>query len=273
MKHILLFTLFVFAAFVAKAQYPIDADTVATDSTEAKAVDTNIITITVKELTFDMVKVKGGTFTMGCNGKKDSECYDNELPAHQVTVSDFAIGKFEVTQDIWVAVMDKNPSKWKNDSLPVERVSWDDIQIFIDKLNRITGRTFRLPTEAEWEYAARGGEKSKSHKWAGTSQDLGSYCWYLQNSKSHTHKVGLKKPNELGLYDMSGNVWEWCSDYQGKYKDQPQENPKGPRNGEERVLRGGCYTSPSRGCRITDRSNYNPQLKYSYYGFRLAMDL
>ena len=146
MKHILLFTLFVFAAFVAKAQYPIDADTVATDSTEAKVVDTNIITITVKELTFDMVKVKGGTFTMGCSNPKDKDCYDNEFPAHQVTVSDFAIGKFEVTQDIWVAVMDKNPSKWKHDSLPVERVSWDDIQIFIDKLNRITGRTFRLPT-------------------------------------------------------------------------------------------------------------------------------
>lgn len=273
MKHLLLLAILVIATIAAKAQYPVEADTVAADSTAVKPVDTNIITITVKDLTFEMVRVKGGTFTMGCSNAKDKDCYDNEFPAHEVTVDSFAIGKLEVTQQLWVAVMEKNPSKWKNDSLPVERVSWEKVQIFIDKLNRITGRTFRLPTEAEWEYAARGGEKSKNHKYAGCSQDLGSYAWYGPNADSHTHKVGRKKPNELGLYDMSGNVWEWCSDYLGAYTDNAQTNPKGPKHGDERILKGGCYSSPTRGCRITDRSNYNPKLGYSYYGFRLAMDL
>ncbi len=273
MKHQLLLAILVIATVAAKAQYPVEADTVAADSTAVKPVDTNIITINLKDLTFEMVRVKGGTFTMGCCNAKDKDCYDNEFPAHEVTVDSFAIGKLEVTQQLWVAVMEKNPSKWKNDSLPVERVSWEKVQIFIDKLNRITGRTFRLPTEAEWEYAARGGEKSKNHKYAGCSQDLGSYAWYGPNADSHTHKVGQKKPNELGLYDMSGNVWEWCSDYLGAYTDNAQTNPKGPKHGEERILKGGCYSSPTRGCRITDRSNYNPKLGYSYYGFRLAMDL
>ena len=275
MKQKLFFALLTLAALVAKAQYPIEMeaqnDTVKTDTVAAQPVDTTIITITIDSLTFEMVKVKGGTFTMGCKNPKDKDCYENEFPAHEVTVSDFAIGKYEVTQDIWKAVMGYNPSKWKHDSLPVERVSWDTIQTFINKLNRLTGRNFRLPTEAEWEYAARGGEKSKNYKYAGCNQDVGSYAWYGPNANSHTHKVGEKKPNELGLYDMSGNVWEWCSDYQGAYTKNSQENPKGPRNGEERILKGGCYTSPTRGCRITDRSNYNPQLGYSYYGFRLVM--
>ncbi|MBO4740716.1 MAG: formylglycine-generating enzyme family protein [Bacteroidales bacterium] len=271
MKYKILFAVFAFSALVAKAQYPVEDEVTKKDSVAAENIDTNIITITVKEVKFDMVKVKGGTFTMGCKKPKDKDCYENELPAHSVTVDDFAIGKYEVTQDLWVAVMDTNPSKWKHDSLPVEQVSWEKVQIFINKLNRITGRTFRLPTEAEWEYAARGGAKSKNYKYAGCNQDVGSYAWYGPNANSHTHKVGQKKPNELGLYDMSGNVMEWCSDYQGAYTKNPQTNPKGPRKGEERILRGGCWSSPTRGCRITDRSNYNPQKGYSYYGFRLVL--
>ena len=265
----LLFVCFLSVLTFAKAQYPVE--TPQKDSIRNEKKDTSILTITVKDFTFDMVKVEGGTFTMGCSAPSEKGCYENECPSHRVTVDGFAIGRTEVTQALWIAVMDTNPSKWQNDSLPVEQVSWNQVQDFIIRLNKITGKKFRLPTEAEWEYAARGGKKTKNHSYAGCSQDLGSYAWYGPNANSHTHKVATKKPNELGLYDMSGNVWEWCSDFQGKYTENPQTNPQGPKKGFEHMLRGGCYMSPTRVCRVTDRCNYNPTKGYPYYGFRLAL--
>ncbi|MBQ3247459.1 MAG: SUMF1/EgtB/PvdO family nonheme iron enzyme, partial [Alistipes sp.] len=173
---------------------------------------------------FEMVFVKGGTFTMGATAEQGSDADSDEKPAHSVTVSNFYIGKYEVTQAQWEAVMGKNPSRFKGDNLPVERVSWNDIQKFIEKLNAKTGKRYRLPTEAEWEYAARGGNQSKGYKYSG-SNDIGSVAWYTDNSSSPTHPVGQKQPNELGLYDMSGNVYEWCSDWHGSYSSGSQTNP------------------------------------------------
>ena len=164
----------------------------------------------------NMVFVQGGSFQMGSNnGQSD------EKPVHSVTVSDFYIVKYEVTQKEWRDIMGSNPSKWKGDNLPVEKVSWDDVQTFIKKLNAKTGLNYRLPTEAEWEYAARGGNKSNGYKYSG-SNDIGSVAWYASNSGSKTHSVGQKKPNELGIYDMTGNVWEWCNDWYGDYSSSSQ---------------------------------------------------
>lgn len=219
---------------------------------------------------FDMVYVEGGTFTMGATSEQGSDAYGNESPIHSVTVSDFYIGKYEVTQAQWRAVMGSNPSNFKGDSLPVERVSWNDIQEFITKLNTMTGKTFRLPTEAEWEYAARGGNKSKGYKYSG-SNTLDNVAWYTYNSGGKTHPVGQKQPNELGLYDMSGNVCEWCQDLYGSYSSSSQTNPTGPSSGSERVLRGGGWGSGVRGCRVSHRDFSFPNFSYyNYFGFRLA---
>ncbi len=187
-----------------------------------------------------MVFVKGGTFWMGCTDEQGSDCESDESPKHQVTLKGFWIGKYEVTQAEWRAVMGENPSNNEGcDQCPVEQVSWDDVQKFIKELNRQTGKNYRLPTEAEWEYAARGGQKSNKTKFAG-SQNLGAVGWYSDNS-SKTHPVGGKAPNELGIYDMSGNVWEWCADWYGDYSSGSQTNPKGPGSGSYRVLRGGSW--------------------------------
>ena len=174
----------------------------------------------LQNLIKNMVYVEGGTFMMGATSEQGSDAYDREKPAHQVTLSSFSIGKYEVTQEEWEAVMGSNPSYFKGKKLPVEKVSWDNCQKFIRKLNKLTGKQFRLPTEAEWEYASRGGSMSRGYKYAG-GNDLGSVAWYDGNSDNKTHEVGKKQPNELGLYDMSGNVWEWCQDWYwdwyGKY--------------------------------------------------------
>ena len=244
-------------------------------------------TITVNSVSFDMVSVKGGTFTMGATSEQGSDCDDRECPTHQVTLSDYMIGKTEVTQELWQAVMGSNPSFFKGDNLPVEKVSWNDCQEFIKKLNSLTGLNFRLPTEAEWEYAARGGNKSKGYKYSG-SNDIGSVAWYYENSgnsrlndnnweydklKSNncrTHAVVTKAPNELGLYDMSGNVNEWCSDWYGDYSSGSQTNPKGPSSGTYRVFRGGSWDNCARDCRVSFRHR-NYYIKGNDLGLRLAL--
>ena len=213
-------------------------------------------TYTVNGVSFTMVKVAGGTFTMGASSS-DSDAYSDEKPAHSVTLSSYSIGETEVTQALWQAVMGSNPSSFKgNLQRPVERVSWDDCQAFIRKLNSLTGATFRLPTEAEWEYAARGGSQSRGYKYSG-SRNLGTVAWYKGNSSYTTHPVKTKQPNELGLYDMAGNVWEWCADwYDGSYyANSPSSNPKGPSTGPGRVYRGGSWYSFAEYCRVSARQH------------------
>ena len=220
-----------------------------------------------------MVYVEGGTFTMGATSEQGSDAYNDERPAHKVTLSGYSIGQTEVTQELWQAVMGSNPSYFKGAKLPVERVSWNDCQTFITKLNQLTGKKFRLPTEAEWEYAARGGGKnSKGYKYAG-SNTVGDVAWYDGNSSSTTHEVATKQPNELGLYDMSGNVWEWCQDRYGSsyYSSSPQTNPTGPSSGSYRVLRGGGWNYYAGYCRVSHRSGNYPDNRFSHFGLRLAL--
>ena len=238
-----------------------------TESTEAKAFENK--TFTVNGVSFDMIAVKGGTFTMGCTSEQ-SDCWGDEKPTHNVTLSDYYIGKFEVTQELWQAVMGSNPSDFKGNNLPVEQVSWNDVQEFITKLNQKTGANFRLPTEAEWEYAARGGNKSNSYKYSG-SNTIGNVAWYWDNSNSETHQVGTKSPNELGIYDMSGNVWEWCQDWYGDYSSGSQTNPIGSSSGSFRVLRGGSWNNRARLCRVSLRNYYFPDRGSYYFGFRLVL--
>ena len=226
--------------------------------------------ITVNGVTFKMVYVQGGTFTMGCTSEQGGDCYGGEKPSHQVTLSDYWIGETEVTQALWEAVMGSNPSYFKGDNRPVEKVSWDDCQEFIRKLNALTGKTFALPTEAQWEYAARGGNKSRHCKYAG-SNSIGDVAWYWDNSGSSTHPVKGKQSNELGLYDMSGNVWEWCEDWYGSYSSSSQTNPTGPSSGSGRVLRGGSWDYDARICRVSRRNYDTPGNRYLFLGFRLSL--
>ena len=249
---------------------PVDnANAVGTGNTASVSSPLQTQTITVNGVSFKMVAVKGGAFTIGCTSEQGSDCYDSEKPAHQVTLSDYLIGETEVTQATWKAVMGRNPSYFKGDDRPVENVSWDDCQKFIKRLNRLTGRTFRLPTEAEWEYAARGGSKSRGYKYSG-SNTPGNVAWYYDNSGSKTHPVKTKAANELGLYDMSGNVWEWCQDWKGSYSSTAQTDPAGPSSGSNRVLRGGSWYSGARGSRVSYRGYNNPDYRNNYGGFRLV---
>jgi sulfatase modifying factor 1 len=220
----------------------------------------------------EFVLVKGGCYQMGDTFGVGNR---NENPVHEVCVGDFYLGKHEVTQGQWRSVMGNNPSSFKDygDDSPVEQVSWNDAQEFISRLNRRTGKGFRLPTEAEWEYAARSG--GKKEKYAGASQEdkLGQYAWYKNNSGSRTHPVGQKDPNGLGLYDMSGNVWEWCSDWydENYYGKSPRDNPRGPDNGTQRVLRGGSWYYNSGYLRTAYRSRFGPPYRVNQFGFRLAL--
>ena len=226
-------------------------------------------TFTVNGVRFTMVPVEGGTFTMGATSEQGSDAEDDEKPAHQVTLSDYYIGQTEVTQALWKVVMGSNPSGHKGDNLPVELVSWDDCQEFIQKLNQLTGKQFRLPTEAEWEYAARGGRKSRGYKYAGDN-DIGSVAWYDVNSGTGTHPVAAKQANELGIYDMSGNVWEWCGDWYGDYQSSSQSDPQGPSSGSSRVYRGGSYYFDARICRVSYRINSTPDYRDGNLGLRLS---
>ncbi len=228
-------------------------------------------TFTVNGVSFTMVEVRGGTFTMGATPEQGSDVNDDEKPTHKVTLPSYYIGQTEVTQALWQAVMGTNPSNYKGSVLPVEMVSWDEAKIFISKLNELTGEYFRLPTEAEWEFAARGGTMSKGYMYSG-SNDISEVAWFIDNSGDETHPVGKKMPNELGIYDMSGNVWEWCQDREGEYSTKNEYNPSGPSSGDWRIQRGGCYMNVVYSCRIARRlggmhdENMSPGV-----GFRLAL--
>ena len=238
-------------------------------------------TFTVKGVNFNMIAVEGGTFTMGATEEQGSEAYNDEKPTHPVTLSSYYIGKTEVTQELWEAVMGSNPSwfkdsdfndpNFKDPKLPVEQVSWNDCQTFITKLNALTGKNFRLPTEAEWEFAARGGINNQGFKYSG-SNTIDDVAWYFDTSSSTTHPVATKAPNELGIYDMSGNVWEWCSDWCSSYTSASQTNPTGPDSGSYRMDRGGSWGNDVWHCRVSYRFNivYTPTRRGTL-GLRLAL--
>ena len=227
--------------------------------------------ITVNGVSFTMIAVEGGTFQMGATSEQGSDAYSDEKPVHNVTLSDYYIGETEVTQELWEAVMGNNPSYYSGyPQRPVEYVSWNDCQEFITKLNQLTGKNFRLPTEAEWEYAARGGNKSKGYKYSG-SNTIDNVAWYDGNSGSKTHDVKTKQANELGIYDMSGNVYEWCRDWYGSYSSGSQTNPKGPSAGSYRVIRGGGWYSSAKYCRVSHRNNCSLGSYYYFLGLRLSL--
>ena len=225
-------------------------------------------TYTVNGVSFTMIAVNGGTFQMGAT-KEQKYRDSSETPIHQVTLSDYYIGETEVTQALWKAVMGNNPSKRIGDNLPVDHVPWDDCKTFIKKLNQLTGAKFSLPTEAQWEFAARGGNKSRGYQYSG-SINVGDVAWYCDNSGGKLHAVKTKRPNELGIYDMSGNVWEWCQDKYGDYSSEAQTDPKGPASGSYRVFRGGCWAQFARDTRVSARSHYEPGMNDGIFGFRLA---
>ena len=217
----------------------------------------------------EMVLIEGGSFQ-----RESSNALGLFKKTHTVTLDSFYIGKYPVTQKGWKEIMGSNPSHFKGDNLPVESVSWTDAQNFLTKLNKNTGQKYRLPTEAEWEYAARGGNKSKGYKYSGSNY-INEVAWHFGNSKLKTHSVGSKNPNEIGIYDMSGNVCEWCSDwYDGNYyKTSPRNNPQGPSSGAYRVLRGGSWGSSDSNCRSAYCLSINSDSRNPYFGFRIARDL
>ncbi|MEE3386327.1 MAG: SUMF1/EgtB/PvdO family nonheme iron enzyme, partial [Prevotella sp.] len=233
------------------------------------------IEVTVNGVDIYMVKVTGGTFQMGATAEQGTvewrDYYGNERPVHQVTLSDYYIGETEVTQELWQAVMGSNPSYFKtSNQLPVECVSWNDCQTFITNLNQLTGKQFRLPTEAEWEYAARSGNMSQGYKYSG-SNDIGEVAWWAGNSDDKTHAVGTMSPNELGIFDMSGNVLEFCQDWYGSYSSSEQTNPTGPSSGSQRVKRGGCWMNLEVGCRVSYRDVIESDNGNFTLGLRLAL--
>ena len=240
-------------------------------TTVSSASGSAIETITVNGVSFNMVRVDGGTFTMGATAEQGSDVGSDEKPTHQVTLSSYSIGETEVTQALWQAVMGSNPSKYKGTQKPVEQVSWNDCQEFIQNLNQLTGRKFRLPTEAEWEYAARGGNKCRGYKYSG-SNNIDDVAWYTKTTNdTGTRFVKTKQANELGLYDMSGNVWEWCQDRYGKYNSGAQTNPTGATSRTFRVNRGGGYISRTGYCRSSRRSSNHPADRFFDLGLRLAL--
>ena len=229
-------------------------------------------TFEVNGVKFNMMCVEGGTFMMGCTQEMDSDAYAHESPMHEVTLSDYYIGQIEVTQALWKNVMgnSNNPSTHKGNDLPVHNVSWDDCQLFFEKLNLMTGLNFRMPTEAEWEYAARGGVKSRGYKYAG-SDNIDEVAWYKENADGKPHTFATKQPNELGIYDMSGNVFEWCYDWYGLYSVEAQVDPQGPESGPYRVFRGGGWKHVS-SSRVAYRRTTGANLDQTSIGIRLVLD-
>ena len=243
-------------------------------------------TETVNGVSFKMIAVEGGTFKMGDQSKDqnkpnfDKDAARDESLVHDVALDSFYMAEFVVTEDLWEAVMNEYKSKGflgrlfgnaPREGYPKTMISWNDCQEFINKLNQLTGKNFRLPTEAEWEYAARGGNKSRGYKYSG-SNNISDVAWYRDNSSCATHPVCIKSPNELGIYDMSGNVWEWCSDWYGKryYSSSPSNNPPGPTSGSGRVIRGGSWSGIAQGCRVANRGYNTPVYRYDSLGLRLV---
>lgn len=257
---------------------------------EPMAMPKGNIMFKVNAFVFDiqMVYVAGGKFKMGCTSEQDDDCWEDEHPTHYVKLNNFYIGKYEITQKQWKQIMDTNPSRFNDcEDCPVDNVSWMDIQEFLRRLNAKTCKTYRLPTEAEWEYAARGGAKTGKHHYCG-SNDIEQAGWYWRNSgenkltgkwswnhieanKNCTHPVGQKHPNELGIYDMSGNVWEWCNDWKSTYSKHTATNPTGAENGSNKIMRGGAWDSNDRDCRTSSRYYVTPGDKNDSYGFRLVL--
>jgi len=238
----------------------------------------NVLNVNVNGVVMTMVLVEGGTFTMGAESS-DNEAQSYEKPAHNVTLDSYYIGLCEVSQEVWEAVvnghvptLEENPN-WNTERfMPKAMVSYNECVEFIAKLNEITGMEFSLPTEAQWEYAARGGKNSLNYKYAG-SNDIESVCWYYDNALSNVAMVGSKAPNELGLFDMCGNVNEWCADWYDYYSSDDQTNPVGPDSGKMRVMRGGSVINTYDMCRITHRFGGEPKSHFFFVGFRLALKL
>ena len=239
-------------------------------------------TETAYGLNMRMIYVEGGTFTMGCTSEQGGDCYDDESPNRRTTVNSFYMGMLEVTQSQWEKVMGTSVYQQKNKAnpdwpmrgtgpdYPMYYVSWEEAKEFCRRLSQQTGKTYRLPTEAEWEYAARGGKKAEGTKYSG-SNSISSVAWYTDNSNGSTHPCGTKQANVLGIYDMSGNVWEWCEDRYGNYLSYDTNNPKGASSGSGRVLRGGCWGNGARGCRVSDRGSRGPGIRINIYGFRVVL--
>ena len=250
--------------------------TLASTLLRAQTPDSTVAISLPDGLTLQLAWVEGGTFIMGGGDRRDvSHNYEASFPAHQVSLNGYYIGIYEVTQAQWTAVMGANPSRFTagGDSLPVEQVSWVEAQQFVVLLSQLTGHRFRLPTEAEWEYAARGGQRSHGTSYAGCQRNqLPDHAWFCVNSGGSTHPVGSRLPNELGLYDMSGNVAEWCSDWMESYTDAALDNPRGPARGDSRILRGGHYYGTSPTCTVFDRSWYVPSGRSEFYGLRVVME-
>jgi formylglycine-generating enzyme required for sulfatase activity len=229
--------------------------------------------VTVGSVTFTMIPVKGGTFQMGATKEQTGEARKDEKPVHTVTLDNFQIGETEVSQALWREVMGSNPSTYKGNDLPVTNITWEDCQEFIKKLNERTGKQFRLPTEAEWEFAARGGTASKGYMFSG-SDEVRSVAWHNRDSNRDRHNgpyaIKSKDPNELGIYDMSGNVNEWCQDWFGDYTADPQTNPQGPATGKEHVYRGGSWWYYGMSCRVSRRNSGVKDVR-GVIGLRLAM--
>ena len=247
---------------------PMSAQRTNQGSTTGSDVETITVNNLGRRVSFKMIRVKAGTFQMG------NTLGISEEPVHSVTLTnDYYIGETEVTQELWEAVMGSNPSQAKGAQNPVESISWNDCKTFINKLNTLTGKRFRLPTEAEWEYAARGGNKSRNYTYSGSNYP-DEVAWFFETSRLKLHPVKTKAPNELGIYDMSGNVWEWCEDWYGRsyYKNSPTTNPTGPASGASRVIRGGSWDGDASGCRTTKRLDFAPTYSSYTFGFRLALN-
>ncbi|MBR5665153.1 MAG: SUMF1/EgtB/PvdO family nonheme iron enzyme [Bacteroidales bacterium] len=238
-------------------------------------VEADVLKFNANGVSFEMIKVDGGTFDMGGTPEQGTDANENEYPVHKVTLTTFYMGKTEVTQALWQAVMGANPSNTHQDGLPVESVNWDDCQSFVSSLNQLlssqlNGKKFSLPTEAQWEFAARGGNKSQGYKYAG-SNTLSDVGWNSENSGGRLHEVATKSPNELGLHDMSGNVYEWCLDWRGDYSSDAQTNPTGSATGVVKISRGGSFSWTVKGCRVTSRGGNPPADRKADIGLRLVL--